>query len=199
MKTISLRLSLSLCAALALVAAPLAAFSLEESREAALKLERVTENRLAPGERVELSDSEFNSYIHYQYAREMPEGVRGLRVRFDRDIGVVNAVVDFSKVTEDGDSPGSLLMMLLRGEREVVARVRYTSSRGMGTADIESFQVDGREMKGQLLDWLVDRYVTPNMDGFALGEPAPLGHNLRQVRLDRGAVTFIAENETADE
>ena len=197
MKTTFLRLTLG--AAAALILAPLGAVSLEESREAALKLERITENRLAPGEKVELSDSELNSYIHYQYASEMPEGVRNLRVKFDRDIGHVNALVDFSKISEGDDSPGALLLMLLRGEREVVARVRYTSSRGMGTADIESFQVDGREMKGKLLDMLVDRYVTPNMDGFALGRPAPLGHNLRQVRLDPGTAVFIAEPETADD
>jgi len=192
-------LHLCLAAAALAAAAPLGAFSLEESRDAALKLERVTENRLLPGERLELTDSELNSFIHYQYAREMPDGVRGLRVRFGRNVGIVNAVVDFSKLKENGGGPGGFLMMLLSGEREVVARVRYTSSRGMGTADIESFKVDGREMKGALLDWLVDSYVTPRMHGFALGEPAPLGHNLRQVRLDRGVATFVAEAETADD
>ncbi len=187
-------LSLTVLAAASL----LNAMSLEESKTATAKLERVTEGELEPSETVELTEAEINSFLHYEYAREMPDGVRGLRVRFEPDIGVVNAMVDFQKLASNSsDGPGRFLLWMLSGEREVVARTRYVSSNGEARVDIESFKVNGREMKGPLLDWLVNTYVAPNMDGFELGEPVQLGHNLDQVRLERAKAVFVGADRVA--
>lgn len=188
------RSPLAIVGSLVLLAAAslLGAVSLEDSDSAAVKLERVTDGELGPGETVDLTDSELNSFLHYEYAREMPDGVRGLRVRFQPDIGVVNAFVDFQKLASNSSGgPGRFLLWMLRGEREVVARTRYVSANGEARVDIESFKVNGREMKGPLLEWLVNTYVAPNMDGFELGEPVELGHNLEQVRLERGKAVFV--------
>ena len=180
-----------------LSAGVLAAFSQEEGRSASEKLERISNDELIPGEEVILSDEEINSFLHYEYAEELPDGVRGLRVRFEPNIGVVTGHVDFAKLSEGGDGPGMFLMMLLRGERHVEAHVRYAASNGMATTDITSFKVNGREMKGKLLDWLVDRFVAPNFDGFRLGEPTPLGHDLEEVRLVRGVALIRAREAVA--
>ncbi len=172
--------------------------SYDEGLAADAKISRIAGDRMEPGEQVTLTDEELNSYLHYVYAEELPEGVRGLRVVFKRDIANVRAVVDFANLSEGGDGPGFFLMMLLRGEREVQARVHYVSANGEARIDIESLLVDGREMKGSLLDWLVNRYVAPNMEGFALGEPAPLGHHIEQIRLEAGQAVISAEKKFAD-
>ena len=187
------------CLGLMVLASLLSAMSLEESDAATAKLERVTEGELGPGETVDLTDGEINSYLHYEYAALMPDGIRGLRVRFEPDIGVVNAFVDFQKLSsESSGGPGRFLLWMLRGEREVVARTRYVSDNGEARVDIESFKVNGREMKGPLLDWLVNTYVSPNMDGFELGEPVKLGHNLEQVRLERGKAVFVGASPESE-
>jgi hypothetical protein len=47
-------------------------------------------------------------------------------------------------------------------------------------------------MKGPILTYLVNTFVAPELEGFKLGEPVPLGHNLEQVRLEAGQAIFIA-------
>ena len=165
---------------------------MRESQTAADKLDRITNDRLTAGEVVELSDEEINSFLHYEYASEMPEGIRGVRVRFEKDIGVVTGTADFSKLSAESSGAGRFLLMMLRGERPFNARVRYVASNGEARVDVESFKINGREMKGMLLDWAVNTYVAPNMEGFELGRPTPLGHNLDEVRLERGKAILVA-------
>ncbi|MCB9384718.1 MAG: hypothetical protein H6509_08885 [Bryobacterales bacterium] len=170
----------------------LGAMSLRESQSASAKLNRVSNDLMQPGEVLELSDEEINSFLHYDYASELPEGIRGLRVRFDKDIGIVTGNADFSKMSASASGAGRFLLMMLSGERPFDARVRYVGTNGQARVDVESFKIDGREMKGALLDWVVNTYVAPSMDGFELGKPIALSHNLDSVRLDRGVATLTA-------
>ncbi len=170
----------------------LGAMSMRESQAASEKLDRITNDKLEPGEVVELTDEEINSFLHYEYAEELPDGIRGLRVKFEKDIGLVTGTADFSKLSASSSGAGRFLLMMLRGERPFQARVRYVASGGEARVDVESFKINGREMKGLILDWAVNTYVAPNMEGFELGRPTPLGHNLDAVQLETGRAILTA-------
>ena len=173
------------------------AMSIDEGRAAEIKFDRIATAQLEPGEVVVVTDEELNSYLHYIYAEELPDGVRALRVRFRKDKAHVRAIVDFSKISAEGGGPGGFLMMFLRGERPVEALVRYVSSNGVARIDVDSFEVDGREMKGVLLTWMVNRFVAPRMEGFQLGEPVDLGNDLEQIRLELGEAVVTAKDQTS--
>ncbi len=190
------RLSLYLLALCALPAA--SALSPEAGARAEAKFDRIMEDQLEPAETVTLSEDEINSYLRYSYASELPDGVRDLAVRFEREVGLVSGIADFSKLSANGDSPGRLLLMLLSGERKFEARVRYVGARGMARVDVESFFVDGRDMSGPLLNWLVNSFVAPRMEGFELGRPTPLRHNLEEVRLEPNRVVIVAADTFAE-
>ncbi|MBI1355908.1 MAG: hypothetical protein GC160_16330 [Acidobacteria bacterium] len=184
---------------LALLALPaFGAVSSEASAAAEAKINRILDDELSPGETVTLTQDEMNSYLRYGYAQDLPPGVRDLAVRFEEETGVVTGFADFSKMAAEGDSPGAFLLMMLRGERAIEARVRYTSARGMAQVEIESFKVDGREMQGPLLDWVVNTFVAPRMESFELGSPTPLDHNLEEVRLEPGRAVVVASATFAD-
>lgn len=184
---------------LALCAAPAAwTLSLEESAAAEAKLDRIAEDDLGPGETVILSEDELNSYLKYGYAEELPDGVRDLAVEFEDGVGTVSGYADFAKLSEEGDSPGRFLLMLLRGERRFEAKVRYVAARGMARVDIDSFLVDGQDMSGVLLDWAVNTFVAPRMEGFELGRPTPLSHNLEEIRLESARAIIVAADTFAD-
>lgn len=189
---------ISLAAALLISSlVPLFAVSPEESRSASEKLDRISLGKMNPGERITLTQSEINSFLQYDYAGLIPEGVRDLQVVFESDIGIVSGRADFSRLSEAPDAANRLLLMMLRGEHDFVARVRYVSSGGQARADVDSFQLDGREFKGPILDWIVQNYVATDLEGFALGEPAPLGNNLEQIRLETGQAIVVASDTRA--
>ena len=179
------------------ITAALWAVSPEESRSAAQKLDRISLGEMAPGERITLTQGEINSFLAYDYAGLIPEGIRNLRVEFESNTGVVSGRADFSRLGEAQDPATRLLLTMLRGEREFVARVRYSAADGQARADVESFQVDGRELKGPILDWIVQNYVATDLEGFALGEPIPLGHNLNEIRLQAGQAIVVANEARA--
>lgn len=174
---------------------PVLAVSIEESRSASEKLDRISLGEMDPGERITLTQSEVNSFLQYDYAGLIPDGIRNLRVVFESDIGIVSGRADFSRLGEAQDAATRLLLMMLRGEHDFVARVRYVSAGGQARADVDSFLVDGRELKGPILDWIVQNYVATDLEGFALGQPTPLGNNLEQIRLETGQAIVVA-NET---
>lgn len=179
-------------ALLLLIAVPIWAVSPEESRSAADKLDRISLGEMAPGERMVLTQSEINSFLAYDYAGLIPEGIRDLRVEFESNTGIVSGRADFSRLSEAQDPATRMLLMMLRGEREFVARVRYVAVAGQARADVDSFQIDGRELKGPILDWVVENYVATDIEGFALGQPTALGHNLDQIRLETGQAIVVA-------
>jgi hypothetical protein len=150
-----------------------------------------------PGERITLTQSEINSFLRYDYAELIPEGIRNLRVVFESDTGIVSGRADFSRLSEAQDAATRLLLMMLRGEHDFVARVRYVSADGQARADVDSFQVDGRELKGPILDWIVQNYVATDLEGFALGQPTSLGNNLDQIRLETGQAIVVAREAHA--
>jgi hypothetical protein len=192
------RRNIALAAALLLSSTVmLLAVSPEESQSAAKKLERISQGEMTPGERITLSASEINSFLQYDYAGLIPEGIRDLHVEFESDIGIVSGRADFSRLSDAQDAATRLLLMMLRGEHAFVARVRYVSSGGRAQADVDSFLVDGRELKGPILDWIVQNYVATDLEGFALGQPTSLGNNLEQIRLETGQAVVVASETRA--
>ena len=186
------RRTFPLAAALLLSSAALLAVSVEESRSAALKLDRISLGEMAPGEQITLTQDEINSFLQYDYAGLIPEGIRDLHVVLESDTGIVSGRADFSQLGAPQDAATRLMLMMLSGEHEFVARVRYVSSGGQARADVDSFLLDGRELKGPILDWIVESYVATDLEGFALGQPTSLGNNLEQIRLETGQAVVVA-------
>lgn len=186
------RRTFPLAAALLLSSAALLAVSVEESRSAALKLDRISLGEMAPGEQITLTQDEINSFLQYDYAGLIPEGIRDLHVVLESDTGIVSGRADFSQLGAPEDAATRLMLMMLRGEHDFVARVRYVSSGGQARADVDSFLLDGRELKGPILDWIVENYVATDLEGFALGQPSTLGNNLEQIRLETGQAVVVA-------
>lgn len=175
------------------VGVALAAESREASLRAAQKLERISAEDLKPGETVNLSEDELNSYIRYDYAEEIPEGVRDLRVTVINDYGIAEALVDMEKLSAVKDSPiAALGARLFRGDRKLRARCRFVSSDGQAKVEVEEVQLDGQPLPDFLVDYLIESTVQPHLTDFETGKPFALGGNLRQVRLEAANVVVIS-------
>lgn len=168
-----------------------------ENREASLragqKLERISANELKPGETVNLSQDELNSYIRYDYAEEIPEGVRDLRVTVLKDYGIAEAFVDMEKLPAVKSSPiAALGARLFRGDRKLRARCRFVSADGQAKVQVEEVELDGQPLPDFLVDYLIESTVQPHLVNFEAGKPFPLGNNLRQIRLEPANVVVIS-------
>jgi hypothetical protein len=171
----------------------LAGESPEASRSAAQKLERITAEMLKPGETVELSQTELNSFIKYDYAKEIPEGVRDLEVTLTKDYGVAEAYVDFEKLSAvKNNALAALGAKLFNGERKMRARCRFVSAEGQGKVEVEKVELDGQPLPDFLVEFLIASTVQQHLADFEPGEPFPLENNLRQIRLEPANVVVIS-------
>ena len=182
-------LTASLAAAIA--AAP-AALSPEKSFSAAEKLDRISTDSMHPGETITLTEDEINSFLRYDYAPHMPDGVRDLTVQLQPDRGVAHAFVDLAKLqASTGSSLGLLWNAVLSGEREIAVTCRYVSANGQATVEILSAELNGTSIPKPVLDWLVGSVVAEHFAGVELGKPSPLPNNLKQIELqtDQALIT----------
>jgi hypothetical protein len=171
----------------------LLAASREASHAAAQKIERISSESLRPGETVMLSQDELNSYLRYDYAPELPSGVRDLAVTLLQDRSVVEALVNFEKLPAVQDSMlATLGAKLFQGERKLLARCRFVSANGQGKVDIDSLELDGEPLPDFLVAWLISSTVQPHLTEFEAGKPFPLAKKMRQIRLEPARVVVIA-------
>ena len=184
--------ALGLVAALVatLLAAP--AISPESSRSAGEKIERLGNLKAAPGSRVILTQDEINSYLHYDFASEIPPGLTDPDIRLDADRVTGHATVDFAEwQAANGESPGMLMGLLLRGQRRIEVVCRYTSANGSGRVDIESVRIANVSVSPTVVNFLMEEVVQPRYPAAVVGRPVPLDYNLRQVKIEPGRAVFV--------
>jgi hypothetical protein len=178
---------------LGLCCAALLAESRAVSLVATQKLERISSEKLKPGETVTLSENELNSYIQYDYAEEIPEGIRNLHVTVLKDHGVAEALVDLEKLAAVKSSPiAAMSAKLFRGERKLRASCRFVSADGKGKVEVDSVELDGQVLPDFLVDYLIASTVQPHLPDFEVGKPFPLANNLRQIRLEPANVAVVS-------
>ncbi len=171
-----------------------AELSPQKSRSASEKLERLESQKLPSGTTVILTEDEINSYLRYDYAADLPQGVTQPHFRLQPDRVTGTAVVDFLKwQASRGASPGFLLRWLLKGQRQVEVTARYTSRDGYGQVDIESVEIGGIPISGDAVHFLIENVVQPRYPAAIVGRPQPLGYNLRQVKIESARVVIITK------
>ena len=141
--------------------------------------------------RTSFTDREVNAYFRYNAKDQLPEGVLNPQVTVQNDRRIdARAVVDLDAVRK---SQQSWMAGLLHGSVEVRVTGDIAVANGKGTLQIVSATIGGIPIPTTLLQDVVAQYsktsAMPN--GFQLDKPFDLPANIREVRLQTGAVTVI--------
>ena len=155
------------------------------------KIERIDQRRTEPGEVIVFTEDELNSLLQYEYAAEMPEGLRDVTVRLASERGTIRALLDIGKLQEaSGGSFGGLWAMLFQGEKELVAQCRASSETSPAYVEVESVQFDGMTLPAPLLKWLISATVTDTAPD--AGNRVALPDSLRVLRVESGRAVVVA-------
>ncbi len=173
------------------LAASAAFATLAEYQSAKRKALLIEADRVPPQGSVFFTPGEVNAYAAAEARREVPAGLRNPRIVLGANTMSGSALIDFEQVqTAAGNPPGALLSWLLRGEREVTVEVGVRSGQGTAQVDVRSVTVGGATLSGRALDAIINYYVLPRYPEAAIGRPFQLRHNVRQVAVAPGGVTF---------
>jgi hypothetical protein len=174
-------------APLALAAALSAAYTDYDS--ARHKLDLIDSDRLRPGARVELSESELNAYAQH----EAPAGVRNLHLEIaPSGVATGSALVDFNAVRRaEGHPSGWLMSKILEGERPISVAARVSSSNHQARVDVERVTISGMQIDGATLDFLIQNFLLALYPDAAVDRPFELGHNVERLEVRPGGVSVL--------
>jgi hypothetical protein len=163
----------------------LAAGPLFAAESAARKRLTMVEEDAAPAGWVNFSLKEVNALAAETVAREFPVGITNTNVELGNNTAIGSARIDFAKVREasTGEAPGALGRLLLGGEKDVSVEATFRSAEGMCTIDPQRVVVSGLEIRGRVLDWLIENYLLPLYPTAKIGTPFELGLHIEHVEI----------------
>jgi len=149
------------------------------------KLEAIDKGQVASGETVRFSRQELLEYAREELSRNKVRGVRSPNFLLGANHATGSAHVDFHLLQGSvrGRPPGILSRLLLSGERYLEVELRLSSERGWCRIDLLSVEVDGWDINGKALEWLIQNYVMQRYPNAKINTWFQLENNIKQVAL----------------
>lgn len=171
-------------------APPSAAWSPEEAAALAAKLGDLDRarraGRLAGRPTVVVGEGELNAYLNLTLARELPPGVSGVEVRFERERVAVRGLVDLQQVHRL--APGGALspLAVLVGRVPFEVRGRLPNKDGFATLKIEDARVATVPLSTATLAQFVSSVTrsADDPDGFDIEAPFRLPYAVQRVKIE---------------
>lgn len=164
--------------AMVLAASLAAAYS--DYTSAQQKFDQIESGKLRAGTRLVLTPQELTAWA----AREAPTGVRNPKVELGAGTATGSALIDFGKVRRaQGYNPGWLMSKLLDGERPVRVVTRIHSGGGQATVDVQSVEVSGLKVDGQVLEFMIQNFLLAMYPDAAVGRPFEIGGRVDRIEV----------------
>lgn len=113
-------------------------------------------------DQTEFTEPEIDAFLHYELSQHYPQGLRQIRVRFQENLLLARALVNFDKMHAELDPSVILLLsVLLGGEHSLEVVSKLTTENGVGRYEILGVKLDGKEISRLLIDLLLLHYVIP--------------------------------------
>ena len=162
------------------------------------KLNRLQDDT-APAGWTTFSLKEVNQLAAEEIAASGLTGVSDPRVVLGNNTAIGTARIDFARVRESatGEAPGTLGRMLLGGDKDVLVEASFQSGDGMCTIDVVRASVNGLELRGRLLDWIIENYLLPLYPEAKIGKPFAMGHRVERVEITPTRARFRVDPKIA--
>jgi len=157
------------------------------------KLDAIENKQVPSGQTVRFARQELLDYAREELVRKKVSGIRNINFVLANNHATGAALIDFHRVQESvqGHPPGILSRLLLSGERSVEVELRLSSERGWCRIDVMSVEVDGWDINGRALDWLIDNYVMRRYPRAKINTWFQLESNIKQVALTPSELTVL--------
>ncbi len=148
------------------------------------KMDKFSKDQWKPGELVVLSPAEVNAWLRDQGAKNVPQGLRDVKVDLGAGTASASALVDFVKIEQSkGRTPGFITKTLFEGERPLKISVRVAASAGKCTVYLTRVEVSGSGIEGTPLNLLLKTVFQPLYPDAKIGEPFDLDYNIERIEL----------------
>jgi hypothetical protein len=163
-----------------------AAKALQEKIDAIKKAEQTPGHK--PGSsRLEISETELESYLLYSLKDDIPAQIDSADVRLEPDTVSLD-----TQITFPSNATGNPLAdALVGGTHNLFLKGKLIAREAQGKFDLQEIRVDGIPVPNVLIQTLFKKYVKPKYPEADLEEPFDLPWGIQELRLEQGKATVL--------
>ena len=165
----------------------------QASLSAVRKFQQISEQTLPSGTTVEFSEDELNAFLQFHGSPLVPDAVQDPELELRVGGAEFRAQIELGEAASASDSLPWMMRLLLRGTRAVAVDVDYSVREGRASAEIVRLTIEGVEIPGDVLEWLLEAYAPPELKPFLSGEQQEVGLGLRELRILEGLAVATVE------
>jgi len=137
--------------------------------------------------RIEIFDSELESYLLYSLKDDIPAQVDSADVQLGEDTVGLD-----TQITLSSNATGNpVLDALVGGTHNLFVKGKLVAQQGRGKFDLQDVKVDGIPVPNVLIYSLIKRYVKPKYPDVDLNEPFDMPYGIEELKIEDGKVTVI--------
>jgi hypothetical protein len=152
-------------------------------QSARAKIEKLTNNKMKPGESVTFSLAETQAWAAAIVAEEVPQGIRDLKIELGEDTASSSAIVDLLKVQQSRGKPVGWAVTMFQGEHPLKISVRVNSGGGKITVNLTRLELSGVIVEGTPLDFLIKNFFLPLYPDAKIGQPVDFDYNVDHIQI----------------
>ena len=178
---------------IAAVVASLALASRTEYLSFQRKAQQIEKKQVKAGSRLAFTAKELNAYLEQELPKVAPPGVRKPSAQLHgNNTASGTALIDFVKLrSAQGKPPNWLVRQLLNGEHEVTVTAKLQSSGGKMTVNLQSVEIAGVPISGNVLDFMIRNYLIPNYPDAKIGKPFDLKYGMERIEVQPGVAHVV--------
>ena len=137
--------------------------------------------------RVEVSESELESYLLYSLKEDIPARVDSADVQIGQDTVSLDTQITFS-----ANATGNPVAdALVGGTHNLFVKGKLVGQEGRGKFDLQEVRVDGIPVPNVLIQTLIKKYVNPKYPEVDLNEPFDMPWKIQEVKLVPSKATVV--------
>jgi hypothetical protein len=158
-----------------------------QSKIDAIKKASDNPNHKRGSARVQLSESELESYVFYSLKDDIPAHIDSVEVQAGED-----TVGCDTQITFNSNATGNPVFdTLVGGTHNLSLKGKLIARDSRGRFDLQEVRVDGIPVPNVLIQALIKRYVKPKYPEVDLNEPFDLPWDIQEVKLEPGKATVV--------
>ncbi len=137
--------------------------------------------------RIEISDSELESYLLYSLKDDIPAQVDSADVQLGEDTVGLDTQITFSS----NATGNPVFDAVVGGTHNLFVKGKLIAQQGRGKFDLQDVKVDGIPVPNVLIQSLIKKYVKPKYPEVDLNEPFDMPYGIQELKVVDGKATVI--------
>jgi hypothetical protein len=137
--------------------------------------------------RIEITESELESYLLYSLKEDIPAQIDSAKVQLGQDTVSLDTQITFTS----NATGNPVVDAVVGGTHNLYLKGKMVGQQGRGRFDLEDIRVDSIPVPNVLIQTLIKRYVKPKYPDVDLNEPFDIPWGIDEIKVEEGKATIV--------